>query len=169
VATSSTEFFDGLAKRLGDKGFDVNRNIEKSPYHLDVVGFKTKFQFAMGGLPALNRLTRCVLAGRLDGADVSIAEDFFAKCLDYALAKRPLGGGVLTVSVMVCDEVQEAVKQWARGGSFKRNLAATGFPMVFSLRNHEAYYSEKGPLVLGRAFFPEFRKMAAVVLDSKPA
>jgi hypothetical protein len=73
------------------------------------------------------------------------------------------------VSVMVSGELDEGVKQWASGSSFKRQMATVGFPVLVSLRDHEAYYSEKGPLLVGRAFTSEFRKIAGVVLNSNSA
>jgi hypothetical protein len=96
----------------------------------------------------LNRLTRCVVAGRLDGADVGIAEDFFAKCLDHALAKRPLGGGVLTVSVMVSDEVQEAVKQVGQRRLFQEKLGRNRVPDGALIAQPRGLL-RKGPLGFG--------------------
>ncbi len=155
------EFFDGLATRLGDKGYSTERGVVLSKYgiryDIRVVGRKTGLVLKLGGV-----LTRYVLATSIEGVDIPTAKDYGEKSLSYALDKGPGPMGFLALGVMVSDDFTEELKNWVRKESLTRRFAAVGCPVLLSLANHKAY-SPTPPFLLGRSFFGEIGKILHIL------
>ncbi len=166
VASTSATFLDDLAKRLTAAGFNVRRDFDISPYHLDLLAGRTKFELSKFG-----KMTRFVGASTADQVNATGVQDFSSRLTGYALGNpgtilpRGLGGSVLVVPVLVSEDFDETTKKWVCETLAAKHWAAFEFPALVSIGQSRVYYCKKTP-VWGAAYYRGFRKFVESMIGS---
>ncbi|MGD1054911.1 MAG: hypothetical protein ABR867_02375 [Nitrososphaerales archaeon] len=158
--TEVDAFLDALSSRLAGSGFVVRREVELSPYQLDLIAAKSSFEISKFG-----KMTRFVLGTRAATPGASMVQDFSAKATKYALDNRGsllprgLGGSMLAFPVVVSEEVDESLGKWVEETFAPEHWAAFEFPVLVSTGRRRVYYCKRTP-IWGAAYYRGFRKFA---------
>jgi len=169
LASEPAELLDNLSKRLASNGFEIQRDVDLQPYHLDLVAVRSKFELSKFG-----KMTRFMLVAKVSNVDASTVQDYSARTTKYALDNprtglpRGLGGGVLSIPVLVSEDFDDEVKRWITETLAPKHFAAFEFPVLISTRLRQVYYCKKTP-VWGAAYYRGFRRFVEKQIGSQGA
>jgi hypothetical protein len=153
------EFFDQLAQRLGGRGFSVTMDVASEKYHLKLVATRSAFE-----LRKLGMMTRFIIASVVNPIDADRVKDYSSQVTDYALADRnslilrAFSAGILSVPVLVSNEVSEGVKTWITGALPEWHYGGYVLPVLISPKERQIYYLKHSPPYIGGGYYPGFRK-----------
>ena len=154
LASEPAELLDNLSKRLASNGFEIQRDVDLQPYHLDLVAVRSRFELSKFG-----KMTRFVLVAKVSNVDASMVQDYSSRTTKYALDNphtglpRGLGRGVLSIPVLVSEDFDDEVKRWITETLAPKHWATFEFPVLISTRLRQVYYCKKTPC-LGRGVLP---------------
>jgi hypothetical protein len=169
VASTSATFLDDLAGRLTSAGFSVRRDFDISPYRLDLLAGRSRFELSKFG-----KLTRFVAVSRGNSVDIARVQDFSARVSKYALDNpgtvlpRGFGGAVFVIPILVSEDFDETVKKWIAKTSPPKHWAAIEFPVLVSTDQGRVYYCRKTP-IWGAAYYRGFRKFVKSMIGDSQA
>jgi hypothetical protein len=160
---------DDLAGRLTSAGFSVRRDFDISPYRLDLLAGRSRFELSKFG-----KLTRFVAVSRGNSVDIARVQDFSARVNKYALDNpgtvlpRGFGGAVFVIPILVSEDFDETVKKWIANTSPPKHWAAIEFPVLVSTDQGRVYYCRKTP-IWGAAYYRGFRKFVKSMIGDSQA
>ena len=147
-----------LERKLAGKGFEIKRDILISPYQVDLIALKTSLEVSKFG-----KMTRTITVTSLENVDIGTIQSFSMASTKYALDNRGsllprgLGGGLLSIPVIVSDDFDIDIKLWMEKTLAEKHWAAFEFPVLISLKDRKIYYCKKTP-IWGAAYYRGFRK-----------
>ena len=169
LASEPAELLDNLSKRLASNGFEIQRDVDLRPYHLDLVAVRSRFELSKFG-----KMTRFMLVAKVSDVDASMVQDYSSRTTKYALDNphtglpRGLGRGVLSIPVLVSEDFDDEVKRLITETLAPKHWAAFEFPVLISTRLRQLYYCKKTP-VWGAAYYRGFRHFVETQIGSQRA
>jgi len=151
-------FFASLEQKFKNKGFEIKRNTEVSPYQIDVIASKDSWEASKFG-----KMTRIIMVASIENTNAETILNFSMRSFQYALDNRDsllprgLGGSLLFVPVIVSNDFNIHIKLWMEKTLAEKHWAAFEFPVLISLKDRKIYYCKKTP-IWGAAYYRGFRK-----------
>ncbi len=158
------EYFDQLAQRLEGHGFSVTRSIVSGSNRYELVAVRSAFEPLK-----LAKVVRFIIATDLNPVNARTVKDYSKEATKYALDNRNsllprgFGGGLLSVPVLVCDEISENMKTWTTNTIPEWHWSAWELPVLASPKERRIYYCKKTPVQQG-AYYIGFRKFVEAEL-----
>jgi len=158
-------FLTSLEQKLTNKGFEIKRDIQISPFKVDWMALKASFEVSKFG-----KMTRTITVTSIENVDVETIQNFSILSTIYALDNHSsllrrvvVGGRLLSIPVIVSDDFDMRTKQWMELTVAKKHYAAFEFPVLISLKDTKIYYCKKTP-IWGSAYYRGFRKFVEETL-----
>ena len=148
---------DLLFDRLTNAGFEIQRNVDLAPYHLELVAKKDT------GKNPLARLIWFVVVSLADSADISYLREYNMKVTEFVLDTlgshkgRGAGAGVLSMPILMCKSPTDEAVEWVESNISPKHWAAFEFPVLVSLSSGQTSYCKKTP-IWGAVYYRGFRK-----------
>ncbi len=161
------EYFDQLAQRLGGHGFSVTRSIVSGSNRYELVAVRSAFEISKAG-----KMTRFIIATTLNQVNANIVKNYSKQATKYALDNRNsllprgLGGSLLSVPVIVSDDISEDVKNWMTNNLPEAHWVAYELPVLISPESNKIFYCKLTPY-LGGGHYHGFRKFIEQELGFK--
>jgi hypothetical protein len=146
-----------LTKRLSTIRFKINQNISLPPYRLDIVATKSSWEFTKFG-----KIARFIFVTEMNKVDIHTIHDFSKRTTKYAFdnhktfLRRGFGGCMLSIPVIVSEDLNTEVIGWIERTTAEEHWAAFEFPVIISLKKRKIFYCKITP-IWGAAYHKGFR------------